>query len=379
MIDRAQQRLHRWRRDLQRRWFQATFSAAAKLGERMIERQARKARVDVTRDVAYGPHPVAHRLDVYKPLGGRGPLPVMLYIHGGAFTLCSKETHRGIALLKAVVPGYLVFNINYRLAPRHRFPAAIADACAAYRWIVANAARYGGDPRRIVVAGESAGGNLALGVTIAATYPRPEPYARAVYDTGVVPAAVMPIVPYLQASDPQHRVDAGYWSASVARDIAQLYLGHDGPASDATLMADPIRVLEECGRPRRRFPPVLSGVGTRDVCWGDVRRLRRACRRLGIPASVRYYAGEVHAFHVLRWRTAARRFWQEMFRFMHRVARASTVPARRAGTAARVRVRSAIRSGRASGRTARIRPTRTGARASSASRRPAPRPAFRGP
>lgn len=307
----------------QRRWFHAAFTAAARLGGRALARQAERANVEVFRDVAYGPHPVAHRLDVYRPRAASPPLPVMLYIHGGGFTLCSKETHRSLALLKAAEPGYLVFNINYRLAPRHRFPAAIEDACAAYRWVVAHAARYGGDPRRIVVAGESAGGNLALGVAIAATYPRPEPYAQAVYATGAVPAAVMPITPYLQASEPSRHAGAGYWSYAVARDIAQLYLGHERAGGEATLMADPIRVLEECGRPRRRFPEVLSGVGTNDLCWSDVRRLARACRRLGIPARVRYYDGEVHAFHVLRWRLAARHFWKEMFSFMKRAALAA--------------------------------------------------------
>jgi acetyl esterase len=344
VLDTAQRRLWHWRLRMQRRWWNATFHTVARLGDGMLTRQARREAVEVIRNVRYGTHPVAHRLDIYRPRERGEPRPVMLYIHGGAFTVCSKETHRGIALLKAAHPGYLVFNINYRLAPKYPFPAAIEDACAAYLWVVQNAARYGGDPQRIVVAGESAGGNLALGVAIAATYRRPEPYARAVYDRGVVPTAVMPIVPYLQTSDPQRRERFGYWSAGVARDIAQIYLGHTGPGTDETLMADPIRVLEECGRPRRKFPRVLSGVGMLDMCSSDVRRLAAACRRLGIDARVRYYAGEIHAFHVLRWRSAARRFWHEMFTFMQQVAvktaKASARVPRRLRVAARRRTRA---------------------------------------
>lgn len=322
---------------LQRRGWHATFNVIARLAERFIARYALHSGIDVIRDVPYGPHPVAHRLDIYRPRALPRPLPVMLYIHGGGFVVCSKETHRGIAVLNAAGPGYLVFNINYRLAPANRFPAAIEDACAAYCWVVANAARFGGDPRRIVVAGESAGGNLALGVAIAATYRRPEPYAQKVYATGVVPAAVMPITPFLQVSDSGRHRNKGRLSAAVARDVARLYLGHTGPGTDETLMADPIRVLEG-GRPRRRFPEVLSGVGTSDLCCADVRRLRSACKKLGIPARVLYYRGEVHAFHVLRWRKAARRFWEECALFMHRIALATPVAISRPTTRALRRV-----------------------------------------
>lgn len=317
LLLRARRRLWTWSVKLQRRSWHALFATASRLADASLRREARE--VEVIRDVAYGAHPVAHTLDIYRPRGVKGPLPVMLYIHGGAFTICSKDTHRGIALAKAVGSQYLVFNINYRLAPSHPFPAAIEDACAAYRWVVKHARRYGGDPRRIVVAGESAGGNLALGVAVAATYRRPEPYAKAVYATRVVPVAVMPICPYLQASEPEGR-DGGFLTRRVARDIALMYLGEGTHDPQAILMADPIRVLEECGAPQRRFPPVLSGVGTRDICTTDVRRLGRACRRLGIPATMRYYPGEVHAFHALRWRVAAQRFWLEMFRFMQDAA-----------------------------------------------------------
>src|ERR1700679_136863 len=98
----------------------------------------------------------AHTLDVYRPIARQeSPLPVVLYIHGGGFRILSKDTHwvMGLAFARR---GYLVFNINYRLAPRHPFPAAVEDAAAALLWVRANAAAFGGDPSRIVVAGESA-------------------------------------------------------------------------------------------------------------------------------------------------------------------------------------------------------------------------------
>ena len=72
-----------------------------------------------------------HRLDILRPKNTTGPLPVLFYIHGGGFRTLSKETHFLFAMMYARM-GFLVVNINYRLAPAHPFPAAIEDTCAAY-------------------------------------------------------------------------------------------------------------------------------------------------------------------------------------------------------------------------------------------------------
>ena len=106
----------------------------------------------------------------------------MFYVHGGAFHLLSKDTHWLMGLVFARF-GYLVVNISYRLAPKHPYPAAIEDTCDAYRWLAQRVAALGGDPDRVVVAGESAGGNLITALTIAACQRRTEPWARAVFDT----------------------------------------------------------------------------------------------------------------------------------------------------------------------------------------------------
>jgi acetyl esterase len=309
----------RWRRKA----IHAAFQTLAHLGNRVRQTRLASKRLDLIQDVAYGEHRF-QRLDIYRPHYAPRPLPVLLYIHGGAFTVCSKETHRGIGIANASGAQYLVLMIDYRLAPRFRFPAAHEDACSAYVWAVENVARYGGDPTRIVVAGESAGGNLALSVAIAASYRRPEPWARAVFDCGVSPAAVQPIMPYLQVSNPARQAfnpSATRLAVNVAHEIAMAYLGANRTqAATETQMADPIRVLEEGGQPARPLPPVFSGVGTDDLCCEDVRRLERACRRLRVPATLHYYDNEIHAFHVMRWRSKARSFWRENFRFLQSVA-----------------------------------------------------------
>lgn len=311
----------RWRRKA----IAGTFKLLARLGRNLVQRKRLQRHIELIRDVAYGPHRY-NRLDIYRPEFAPRPLPVLLYIHGGAFMMCSKETHHAIAVTHAARADYLVFNIDYRLAPHFKYPAAHEDACLAYRWVAENCARYGGDPSRIVVAGESAGGNLALAIAVAASYERPEPWAKAVFDCPVRPAAVAPLMPYLQVSNPTRQVfnPAGSRLAlNVAQDIAESYLGvGNTQASSETQMADPIRILEECGSPAKPLPPVFSGVGTIDLCCEDVLRLERACQRLHVPATIHYYENEVHAFHVLRWRSNAQLFWRANMDFLRTIAAA---------------------------------------------------------
>ena len=116
---------------IRRTLIQGAFSALANVGERSSALREARKHVDVIRDVTYGPHS-DNKLDVYVPTVATRPMPVLLYIHGGAFTLCSKRTHRGIGYMNAHHTGAVVFNIDYRLAPEHRFPAAIEDACLAH-------------------------------------------------------------------------------------------------------------------------------------------------------------------------------------------------------------------------------------------------------
>ena len=97
--------------------------------------------------------------DIHRPVS-RKPAPILIYIHGGAWVSGSSKTHRPIGFGFAR-HGYLVFNINYRLAPEYPFPTPFEDCVAAIRWVVKNAAKYGGDASRIAIGGDSAGGNLS--------------------------------------------------------------------------------------------------------------------------------------------------------------------------------------------------------------------------
>ncbi|GAA0950121.1 alpha/beta hydrolase [Actinocorallia libanotica] len=102
---------------------------------------------------------------VYRPLdggsGGAAP-PVVVFFHGGGFVLCGLDSHDGLARELCAGTGAVVVSVDYRLAPEHRHPAAEDDAYTALLWAHGRAAALGGDPERIAVAGDSAGGNLAV-------------------------------------------------------------------------------------------------------------------------------------------------------------------------------------------------------------------------
>ncbi|HET6599889.1 MAG TPA: alpha/beta hydrolase, partial [Burkholderiaceae bacterium] len=90
-----------------------------------------------------------------------GPLPVLLYLHGGGFTIGNLETHDSLCRQIARRSGAAVVALDYRLAPEHRFPCAVEDAWAAMRWLSEHGDRLGLDAARLAVGGDSAGGTLA--------------------------------------------------------------------------------------------------------------------------------------------------------------------------------------------------------------------------
>ncbi len=312
------------------------FRGASGLGRMLPRARAELAKLDVLPDVPYRDAPGdEHHLDVYRSqTPASGPLPVVLYLHGGGFRILSKETHWIMALVFAR-SGYLVFNADYRLAPRHPFPAAAQDACDAYRWVVANAGRYGGDTSRIVLAGESAGANLATTVAIASSHGRPEPWARAVFDTRVQPAAVAPACGLLQVTDPgrfrRRKPQLGAFLEDRITEVSRAYL-RGVPEGGARDLADPLVLLERGEAGERPLPPFFIPCGTKDPVLEDSRRLARALDALGVPHELRLYPGEAHAFHAFVPRPAARECWRHELAFLDRhLGRASAPKAKASG------------------------------------------------
>lgn len=297
------------------------FNAAARLGRLHPLARPERHRVELIRDVPYlASGRREHLLDVYRPLDRAERLPVVLYVHGGGFRILSKDTHwiMGLAFARR---GYLVFNISYRLAPRHPFPAAIADTCAAALWVARNAERYGGDPGRIVFAGESAGANLVTALAVATVWRRREPFAREVFDAGVMARAVVPACGLLQVSDPERfrrwRPDLPARVYDRIVEVSEAYLGRFTPLCPEDLdLADPLCALERGEPPERPLPAFFAGVGTWDPLLPDTRRLKAAIDRLGGHCEARYFPRELHAFHALPFRRAAREYWRGLYAWL---------------------------------------------------------------
>lgn len=125
-------------------------------------------------DIQYGSDPKWHVLDVYRPLGTEGILPVIVNVHGGGFVYGDKELYQYYCMALAE-HGFAVVNFTYRLAPEFRFPSALEDTSSVFGWVLENAGAYGFDVNNIFAVGDSAGANL-LGL-YCCIYSNPD-YAR---------------------------------------------------------------------------------------------------------------------------------------------------------------------------------------------------------
>ncbi|MEJ7664320.1 MAG: alpha/beta hydrolase [Hymenobacter sp.] len=105
---------------------------------------------------------------IYTPKSGTAPFPVIVYFHGGGWVIANLDTYGASVRALCEQTGAVMVSVAYRQGPEHKFPTAHNDCFAAYQWALKNAASIKGDPKRVAVAGESAGGNLACAVSIMA-------------------------------------------------------------------------------------------------------------------------------------------------------------------------------------------------------------------
>lgn len=326
--------LRRAQRRIVRLIVEAFFRTVSHIAQLLPSGRAVKKDVEVIRDLRYRETGLTeHLLDIYRPQNRQGPLPVIFYVHGGGFSLLSKETHWifGYSFARR---GYVVVNINYRLAPRYLFPAGAQDVAHAWAWVQQHIADYGGDPTRVAFAGESAGANLATVLTIASCSPRPEPWAREVYELNRPPLAVLPACGLFQVSDSGrfHREKrVGSFISARLADLMESYLGGlvDGDAR-AYELADPLVIIEQAQQWERPLPPFFLPVGTADPVLNDTQRLEAALKRSGVTQVTKYYAGQPHAFHAFHFLPQARACWKDTDDFLQRFFPSVTEAARAA-------------------------------------------------
>jgi monoterpene epsilon-lactone hydrolase len=212
-----------------------------------------------------------------RPEGGRSDCAV-LYFHGGGYCIGSLDTHRGLASRIALAARSPVVLLDYRLAPEHPFPAALDDATAAYRALVAT----GVPPARIALAGDSAGGGLVMAALLALRQSGAE-----------LPAAAACLSPWvdLTQSSPSFRskADVDPMVTSVGLDqMAASYLGGEDVRSE---LVSPLFAVELGG-----LPPVLIEVGEHEVLLDDATRLADRIGEAGGEVSLTVWPEMIHVF-----------------------------------------------------------------------------------
>ena len=232
--------------------------------------------------------------------------------------MLSKTTHWPFAL-EFAERGYLVFMINYRLAPRHPFPAALEDVARAYAWVLENASRFGGDRSKILVSGESAGANLTMALGLMTTKRFDSLYARQSFELDRVPDSLLPFAGIHQVVDSARiwRGRAGFprYLKNTILGVEKAYIRGDlGP--DEIPLANPLLFLEGDEPLERAFPPVFLSVGTRDPLIEDHRRLERALRARGVEVEAPIYPGGIHAFQAAPINKLGRAHWRDVDRFL---------------------------------------------------------------
>jgi acetyl esterase len=243
---------------------------------------------------SYGPEPAtvasiedrqiagSIRLRIYHPLQPSDAAPpVVLHIHGGGWALGDPDSYARVCRAYCAASGAIVVDVDYRRAPEHFYPAALDDCEAALRWTSMHAAALGGDPARLVVTGDSAGGNLAA----------------ALCQRRAAPVALQILVyPVLTASDDtafasRHELGDGRFFLSLAdiRRAEREYFGASGRESEPG--ASPVLAADLTG-----LPPALIITAELDPLRDEGTAYAAQLRRAGIDVQYQCVPGTIHGF-----------------------------------------------------------------------------------
>ena len=241
---------------------------------------------------------------LYRPLAAdgaaaAGPRPGIVYYHGGGWVLADLDDYEPSALALAEKTGATVVSVAYRLAPEHPHPAAHDDAFAAYRYVAENAAALGADPAKIAVAGESAGGNLAVAVALMAK------------DRGAAPPvhvlSVYPVVD-LDVTGESYRTYAD--AKPLNKAFMEWFFDRYAPDWRTDRGAYPLLTLKN--RDLSGLPPTTILNAEIDPLATDGEELAAALKKAGVPVERRTYPGVTHEFFgmaaILEQAEAAQRF-----------------------------------------------------------------------
>jgi len=221
------------------------------------------------------------RIRIYRPEGETaGPLPAVVYFHGGGWVVGSIESHDPVCRAIAARTPCVVVSVDYRLAPESPFPAAVEDAWAATVWVAENAPSLGADPGRLAVAGDSAGGNLAAVVALRAR------------DHNLPLSLQILMYPVIDcdldsAGYTRHGVGLNLTRAKMEWYWRQYLDGAEGSHPEAS----PSR----SGDLRGVAPALVQGAEYDPLCHEAV-EYARALERAGVPVRLTQYEGQIHGF-----------------------------------------------------------------------------------
>jgi acetyl esterase len=222
---------------------------------------------------------------VYTP-DTAAPRPAMVYFHGGGWVVCDLDTHDVVCRTIARRAGAVVVSVDYRLAPEHKFPAAVLDCYAATVWVAANADRLGIDPKRIAVGGDSAGGNLGAVVSLKSRDENGPAIA--------LQAMVYPVTDLSSFATPSYQEFAEGYQLTKAE--MEWFRDHY------------LRSMEDARNPHaspllatdlRGLPPALIITAECDPLRDEGEAYAERLREAGVPVTCTRYAGMIHPFFSL--------------------------------------------------------------------------------
>lgn len=217
---------------------------------------------------------------IYTP-SGAGPFPVIVYFHGGGWVIADRKVYDGGARGLAKSANAVVVSVDYRQAPENKFPAPWDDALASYKWTLENAGSIKGDPKRLALAGESAGGNLAIATAIAAR------------DAGLpAPKHVLAVYPITQSSTNTPSYIENALAMPLNRAMMQWFFDKT-VRSEADLKDPRIQLIDAN---LKGLPPVTLINARIDPLRSDGEKMEDALKNAGVSVERRDYEGVTHEF-----------------------------------------------------------------------------------
>ncbi|WP_374679852.1 alpha/beta hydrolase [Hydrocarboniphaga effusa] len=219
---------------------------------------------------------------IYTP-NGTGPFPVLLFIHGGGWVIGDLDSYDGICRELCGAVGCIVVSVDYRLAPEHPFPAAVDDCGFALRWLIEHCEQIGGDPQRIAIGGDSAGGNLAAVTAIEARKTLPGRLCAQLL--------VYPVAGYVGTPSASMIANAeGY--LLTQRDMVWFTRDYLGPAHDSQNPRFNLSRADDLSG----LPPALVITAEFDPLRDEGDAYADALKKAGVKVDHSRYDGAIHGF-----------------------------------------------------------------------------------